>query len=98
MQGSNTVRPFDQESLHCFMINETHRMLMAALKSRSYKSLQVNRFGEACFLIVNLADERCVFVDRFGKPPKYRHVWQVSNWLEKRFGIPVTEIEVTNFK
>jgi len=76
------------------MISETHRILVEALESRSYKRLHVNRFGQTCCLIVTLGDQKRVFVNKLGKPVEYRHVWQVRDWLQKRFAIPASEVEV----
>lgn len=76
------------------MIDSTHHKLIAALESRSYKGLCVKRYGRHCCLVIRLADEDRVFVNRLGNCVEYRHAWQVRDWLRERFRIPESEVTI----
>ena len=76
------------------MIDKLHRILIEALESRSYVRLRVKRYGSMCYLVISLAREEHVFVDKAGKQVAYRHAWQARRWLKQRFAIPEIEVEV----
>jgi hypothetical protein len=64
-----------------------HQMLSSALKSRTYESLLVRRLEKQCYFMIRIDGKIEVYVNEFGKVPQYRHIWQIRQWLEQRFGI-----------
>ena len=76
------------------MVDESHHLLMEALRSRTYERLQVKRYGDRCCLILQIGGRGRTFVNRFGECVWYRHAWQVRDWLRDTFAIPTNEVEV----
>jgi hypothetical protein len=69
-------------------MNAKHQKLLSALKSGAYESLLVRRLEKVCYFMIRIDGKDEVYVNESGKAPRYRHVWQIRQWLEQRFGIP----------
>jgi len=75
-------------------VNSDHQLYVRALASKSYERLFIRRSGKSCWFIIRLEGKDCVFVDRFGKSPDYRHAWQIRKWLRERFEIDPDTVPV----
>ena len=73
---------------------QMHESMMAALRERSFRCLEIKRLGSTCYLVITIDDEAHVFVNRIGERSEYRHAWQVRNWLMSNFGIPPESVPV----
>jgi hypothetical protein len=75
-------------------VNTDHQTYLRALETKSYEKLFVRRSGKSCWLIIRLEGTDRVFVDRLGNSPRYRHAWQIRNWLRERFQIDPDSVPV----
>ena len=75
-------------------MQETHAKYNEALHNNSYREIFIKRHGAECFLIIDVDGNPHVYVKKDGTPKKYRHVWQVKEWLSSEFGSETDEIEV----
>ena len=76
------------------MSNSDHQKYNDALESRNYCSLFIRRHGKECMLIIDIDGTPHVFVNKVGKPQKYRHAWQIKEWLLEKFDIESDQVEV----
>lgn len=80
--------------LYNMKVKNTHTIYNEALKNNSYRQLIIRRHGAECFLIIDVDGCPHVYVKKDGTPKKNRHVWQVKEWLNTKFGINTDDIEV----
>ena len=68
------------------------------LKTRDYDSLWVCRTNNLCSLIVVARGESHVYADAKGKTRKFRHAWQIKDWLRQKYGIEIERLEVKTYR
>jgi hypothetical protein len=68
-------------------MNEKHKMLIDALRSREFDSLLIRKRGNTCFFVIGIGGTPHAYLNKFGEIPHYRHVWQIHHWLRENFEI-----------
>jgi hypothetical protein len=75
-------------------MNEVHQKHVETLKSGSFDAIVVRRRGKECWLMIEFDGKLHVYLNQFGKCPRYHHVWQIRKWLNETFGIQSDQVKV----
>jgi hypothetical protein len=69
-----------------------------ALRARTFDSLAIKRIDEECYLVVTVAGATRVLTNSKGDHMKFRHAWQIREWLQLQFQIATDAIPVETYR
>jgi|GEM_PF-4884855 len=69
------------------MNSELFQTQMHALENNLFDQLNIIRDKNECFLVIQLNGQNNVLTSPTGSRKVFRHVWQIRNWLNEKFGI-----------
>ncbi|MBE7498130.1 MAG: hypothetical protein HS117_24590 [Verrucomicrobiaceae bacterium] len=72
--------------------------LQDALRSRTFENLAIKRINQECSLVVTVNGSARVLTNEDGGRMKFRHAWQVREWLQRKFQITEEAIPVETYR
>ncbi|MDH3349870.1 MAG: hypothetical protein OEM02_17415 [Desulfobulbaceae bacterium] len=69
-------------------------LMNEALEKKTYSKLLIKRLEHRCYLLIYIENSSHIYTDIQGKRKEYRHAWQIKEWLQEKFGIDTTEVQV----
>ena len=72
--------------------------LAEALRERAFESLAIKRSRDHCYLVVTIGGTAHVLSTPKGKAMRFRHAWQVREWLQSQFQIEAGSIPVETYR
>ncbi len=74
--------------------HKIHTVMVSVLREKKFDRLVVKRFEGKCYLTIIIEGKTYVFADHAGLKKEYRHVWQITDWLESAFNIRAEKVSV----
>ena len=75
-------------------MEKCYAMVEEALRARTFDSLAIKRIDQECYLVVTITGTTRVLTNRKGEHLKFRHAWQIREWLQHRFQIAADAIPI----